>query len=275
MLVVGEKINVLNPMVYKALEQGNLNPIKELAKVQTTAGAEALDVNLGPGRRYGRYLPKVIEAIQEAVDTQLFFTADVIGLAEGLKLHRGRPTINAVTADPDSLPRAMSAANCFEANLVVLLVKPGCLPTTTDEICLVAEEVIEEAEKRDFPIDRLYLDPILRPRIDPIAHDVTCTAMDLGPIVEAIPLIARLRTSRIHTIVGLSNISLGLPRGKRSQLHCSVLKLLKTIGLTAAILNPLDQRLMEAAREKPMPGITLVESLALDKQKQDIPEKSF
>ncbi len=275
MLVVGEKINILNPLVYKALEQGDLNPLRKLAIDQKAAGAEALDVNLGPGRRYGRYLPRVIETIQEAVDIRLFFTADTIGLVEGLKLNRGRPTINAVTADPDFLSRAMSAANCFKANLVVLLVKSGCLPTTTDEICLMAEEVVEEAEKCNFPTDRLYLDPILRPRIDPMALDITCTTMDLGPIVEAIPLISRLRTEKIHTIVGLSNISLGLPRGKRSQLHCSVLKLLKTIGLSAVILNPFDQRLMKVAREEPMPNTAFMEFLAPEKLKQDIPGNSF
>ncbi len=255
MLVIGEKIHILNPLVHEAVESRNIAPVVELAVRQVEAGAHALDINLGPGRRAGSLLPEIIEEIQQRVDTSFLFPADAPEFTNAIKACRNRATVNAVTADIDNLQRTLAAADCFDANVVVLLTREGVLPWTVDQWCLMAEEVIETAEARKFPLERLYLDPLLRTRFNPGAPGTGTSAMEFGPVLQAIKLIGELRAEGIKTIAGLSNISLHLPAGSRSLMHQSVLALLKAAGLSAIIMNPLDSKLMEIASSEPMPDI--------------------
>ncbi len=248
MLIIGEKIHILNPTVFEALQKNDLTPIVELAAKQMRAGADALDINLGPGRQTGRFLPDIIRAITEHVEAHFFFSADSPGFTKSIEACSGRATINAATAEPRDLARIMSAAACFDLDLVVLLTRKGKLPHTVDQWCLMAEEVLETAEKNDFPVTKLYIDPVLRTRFDPAAPSLGTMAMEIGPVCQAVKLIRELRECGIRTIAGLSNISLHLPYGSRSPLHCSVLNLLTASGLDAAIINPLDSRLMETVR---------------------------
>ncbi len=247
MLIIGEKIQILNPTVFSAVEKKDPDIIADLAQQQIEAGAHGLDINLGPGRQAGKLLPDIVRAICDRVDAQLFFSADSPGFTEAMKACSGRATINASTAEPDELSRSMSAAGCFNTDLVVLLTKRGCLPCTVDQWCLMAEEVIETAEKNKFPLRQLYIDPVLRTRYYPTAPGLGTMAMEIGPVCQALQLIKELRENGVRTIVGLSNISLHLPYGSKSPLHCSVLGLLKAAGLDAAIMNPLDRSLMEIA----------------------------
>ncbi len=246
MLIIGEKIHILNPEVFHAVENRAIEPIVNLATAQVQAGAHALDINLGPGRIAGSMLPEIIEAIQDNTDATVCFPAGIASFIEASKACRRPPIINAVSAEPEELARAMSAAKCFDAELVVLLTRRGLLPVTVDQWCLLAEEVIETAEKAEFPLDKLYLDPVLRSHFDPCAPVSGTSVMETGPVCEALKLMKQLRTEGIKTIAGLSNISQHLPYGSRSTLHCAVLNLLSATGLDAVILNPLDRNLMES-----------------------------
>ncbi len=244
MLIIGEKINILNPTVYKALKDQDPAPIKKLAREQVEAGAQALDVNLGPGKKIAQLLPWTVKTIQDEVDTPLFLFSNIVNIPDGLKVHRGRPTINAVTCDPFILPRAMAAAKCFDANLVVLLIQPGFRPYNLDDYCILAEWVLEIADQQDFPIKRLYLDPVLTSRIDPMAWELTSGHMDFTPVIEAVNWIPKLWLEPVKTICAISNASMGLLPGDRSHLHQKILSSLLLAGLNAAIMNPLDQNLM-------------------------------
>lgn len=270
MLIVGEKIHILNPAVFHALQAQDTAPIVELAEKQIKAGADALMINLGPGQQASKFLPEIIHAISQRFDTHFFFSADSPEFIKSVKACHGRATINAATADPDKLPGIMSAAACLDLELVVLLTRKGNLPHTVDQWCLMAEEVIEVAEKYQYPIEKLYLDPVLRTRFDPFAKLGT-TAMETGPVCQALQLMTELRPSEIRTIAGLSNISLHLSYGQRSRLHCSVINLLMAAGLDAVILNPFDFRLMETVRSESSP-VTISVSAQYGRMDE---EKSF
>lgn len=248
MLIIGEKIHILNPAVLRAVEERDPESIAELAFKQVEAGAGAVDINLGPGSIAGKLLPDIVKIIREHEAVKLFFPADAPEFTESIKNCGRHAAINAATAEPAGLARIMAAAGCFNADIVVLLTVKGHLPVTVDEWCFMAEEVLETAEKNNFPVEKLYLDPVLRTRFDPASPELGTSAMETGPVCQAIQLIKRLRKQKIRTLGGISNVSLHLPCGCRSPLHCSVLRLLKTAGLDAAILNPFDSRLMKIAR---------------------------
>ncbi len=271
MLIIGEKINILNPKVYRAIQDKDDKVLRSLARIQVEAGAQALDINLGPGRKVAQLLPWVVETVQDEVDVPLFLFSNIVNIPDGLKVHKGRPTINAVTCDPFILPRAMSAAKCFDANLVVLLLKKGFKPYRLDEYLLLAEWVLETAEENEFPLRRLFLDPVLISHIDPFAWELTSTNTDFTPVLEAVRWIPKLRLEQIKTICAISNVSIGFLPGQRTKIHQRLICQLIKAGLSAAIVNPLDKPLMATIKNMSVTNNSLtVQFCNINQDFQDI-----
>ncbi len=248
LLLIAEGLHVLNPSVYEAIDSRDQDRLMALVRKQVSTGAQALDVNLGPGKAMGRLTPWVLSAIRQVTDVSLFFSARVLSLPQIMENYRGELTINAVTADPEFLPQAMKTARRYGAGLVVLLVRPGLVPTGIDGRDQLAMEVLDQAVKNDLPLEQLYLDPVIGCRPDPAAWEVSHGLPEIGPVLEAIALIKELSNDLVRTIVGLGSGSQGLARGSRSALHCRLLPLLAEAGLDAVIMNCLDGELMAAAR---------------------------
>lgn len=247
LLLVGEGLHVLSPLVYKAIEQHQPNRLVRFARKRVEAGAQALAVNLGPGRHMRLQMPWVIDAITAEIDVPLFLSSSVINSEQILRQYGRNITINAVTANPETLSQYMKVVKTYETGLVVLLVKPGLVPSGVNDRVHLAYEVLEAATKAGLPLNRLYLDPVMGYRPDPFALEVSRGFPDIGTIVETIALIKELN-SCARTIIGLGNGSIGLAGEKRSALHCRILPLLASGGLDAAILNCLDNNLMNVAK---------------------------
>ena len=229
MLVVGEKINILNPVIYNAVKRNDITPVIEMAERQVRAGADALDINMGPGRQAGEKLPWLMSHLAARFpETDFFLSADLPYIIDTLKDSIPGPgvVINAATADMDSLKRYISTAESLGCKLVVFLIRKGLMPSGPETTCLVAEEVLEEAERLGFPLERLYLDPLLRSVCNPHTPSLHCTT-DSALIINSLLLIRNLREEEIKTIVGLGNIAQGYGKEERSRYHCSLLSLLK------------------------------------------------
>ncbi len=248
LLLIAEGLHVLNPAVYRAIESRDQDRLTGMVRKQVQAGAQALDVNLGPGKAMGSLTPWVLAAIRQVTDVPLFLSAQVLSLPQIMASYRDELTINAVTADPEFLPQAMITARQYGVGLVVLLVRPGLVPAGIDGRNQLAMEVLDQAVKNDLPLEQLYLDPVIGCRPDPAAWEVSRGLPEIGPVLEAITLIKELSNDLVSTIVGLGNGSQGLARGSRSALHCRLLPLLAEAGLDAVIMNCLDHELMAAAR---------------------------
>ncbi len=248
LLLIAEGLHVLNPAVYEAVDSRDQDRLMALVRKQVSAGAQALDVNLGPGKAMGSQTPWVLSTIRQVTDVPLFLSARVLSLPQVMEGYRGELTINAVTADPEFLPQAMKTAKRYGAGLVVLLVRPGLVPAGIDGRDQLAMEVLDQAVKNDLPLEQLYLDPVIGCRPDPAAWEVSHGLPEIGPVLESIALIKELSNDLVRTIVGLGSCSQGLARGSRSALHCRLLPLLTEAGLDAVIMNCLDGELLAAAR---------------------------
>jgi cobalamin-dependent methionine synthase I len=251
MLLVGEKINILNPVVYDAVMTGDETPILDLAERQLSAGAEALDINLGPGRETGGRLPWLAEKLATRFpDAPLFLSANLACVIDALKtaVPGGRAVINASTADPETLKRYVAAAVSLGCGLVIMLLKKGALPSDPETSCLIGEEVLEEVERQGLSPDSIFLDPVLRATYD-LRIPSFSKVSDTGKIINSLLLVQNLRSGKIRTIVGLSNIFQGYADNRQAGYHRALLTLLRDAGLSAAILNPLDRALMERLRE--------------------------
>lgn len=252
MQLIGEDLHVLNQTFLDAVEQRDEEQIVKMAIEQADGGATALDINLGQNQKLGRLTPWLVETIQGRIDIPLFLSSHVLSQQRALEVHQGTATINAVTANPAELSRAMETAHYFKANLVVLLVSSDLTPTDENGRLQLASVVLEMAGKQGFPLEQLYLDPVVSCRQDPASWALSAGLPDINLILESIKLLCELGGSSLNTIVALSNASLCLASEKRSAFHCQLLPLLADAGLSAVILNCRDQQLMTVARELQM-----------------------
>jgi 5-methyltetrahydrofolate--homocysteine methyltransferase len=188
-----------------------------------------------------------METIQSQWDIPLFLPAGS-KLEKALQHHRGKATINAVTADPNHLDQIITLARDYNANLVVLLTKPGLRAGGSQQQLQLALNVLERSDAIGLPIDNLYLDPVFSVRTDPMTWSLSGGMPDLDRVLELISFIGELTDQRAKTILALSNGTLGLPAHKRSAFHCRMLPLLIEAGLRAVILNCRDNALMKVTR---------------------------
>jgi cobalamin-dependent methionine synthase I len=247
LFLIGEALHILNPNFQQALEQQDSAALIRLASQQISGGAMALDINLGPAKAMAEKLPWVVDTIQQHTSIPLFLPAVSTSIKKALQVHLSRATINAVTADPTQLKSAMELARDFDADLVVLLTRPGLRHHDTTERLQIAIEVLELADTIGLSFERLCLDPIFSTRTDPVTWQLTGGMPDLDQVLETITLIGELSNQRTQTLLALSNGTMGLSAEKRSAFQCRILPLLVDAGLDGVICNCRDQALMKVA----------------------------
>jgi cobalamin-dependent methionine synthase I len=249
MKVIGEEMHILNQNFVQALESLDKETMARMAREQVDAGAEALDINLGQVRQFNKLTPWLIETVQEATHVPLFLSSNVLNQKQALPLlHTGQATINAVTAEPAGLRRAMKTAARFQIDLVVLLVSSQLTPTNVNDRLMLASQSLEIAEQVNFPLEQLYFDPVIACRTDPTTWTLSAGLPDIDTLVESLHWLGNLTNQQVKTITGLSNASVCLDKEKRSAFQCRLLPLLAEAGLDAVIMNCRDQTLMDVAK---------------------------
>ncbi len=244
MQIIGEDLHLMNQVVFKAIINRDKQTILKMAQAQIDGGADCLDLNLGQNKNLGKLTPWVIETIQAHFDIPFLLSSHVLKQQRALEIHQNTATINAVTANPAELPRAMATAAMFKANLVVLLVSPELTPMDVNGRLELALQVFEIAEKENFPLEQLYLDPLITCRPDPTSIMLSEGLPDIDTAVDSIRFLGELSNQRMKTIVSLSQSSLCMMPEARSAFHCKILPILASAGLDAAIMNCRDKTLM-------------------------------
>ncbi len=247
-LPIGEDLHLLNPQLQRVLKQQDSQGLVRLAAAQIDAGAHSIDINLGQGKTFSRQMKWVVETIQDQFEIPLFFSAPSEGLEEILTVHRGKATINAISANSKQLIQTMKTARQFEANLVILLIKPGLMTAGSNARIEIATEVLSTALGTGFPLENIYMDPILSIRPDPVSWKMSRGLPDIDSVTETLGLIKELSQGKLKTILSLSNSSVGVKAANRSRLQCRLLPLLAAAGLDAVIMNCKDKELMETSR---------------------------
>ena len=245
MQLIGQDMHIMNPELLRAVQQRDAAALSRMAERQVAAGAHALDLNLGPARQSNRELGWAVETLQNVVDVPLFIASHVLAQPDVFAGHRGTVIVNSVTADPASLAVDMARAGKYGAGLVVLLVRPGLTPFTADERLLLAAEVLETADRTDFPLEKLYLDPLFHLRPDPMTWQLSRGMPDIDSVLETLQLLPQLAGQEVRSLVALSSASQFLPPSERPGLHRRLLPMLAAAGLNAVILNCHESRLME------------------------------
>jgi 5-methyltetrahydrofolate corrinoid/iron sulfur protein methyltransferase len=239
MFIIGELINGMYQNIAKAIKEKDKAVIQKCALEQIKCKADALDVNCGPASAQPLSdIQWLVQVIQEVTDRPLVLDSSKPQVIEaGLKVARNKVIINSTTADADKLGILVPMAKEYNARLIGLTISAKGIPQNKDQRMELAATIVANCLDEGLPVEDLYLDPIVLP--------VNVAQAQMKDILESIREFKIISEPSPRTIVGLSNVSQGTP--VRSLLNRTFLVMALGFGLDAAILDPLDKDLMDAA----------------------------
>jgi 5-methyltetrahydrofolate corrinoid/iron sulfur protein methyltransferase len=244
MYIIGENIHIVSDKVKAALKERNARFFQELAVKQVEAGAQALDLNLGPRKKdWEEVFPWMVETVEAVVDVPLSFdSTNILGIEAGLKkVTKAQPIINSTSAEPERLEKVPLLAKKYNTRLIALTMGKSGIPVSADERVNIALEVlIPRALEIDFPISDLI--------IDPLVLTVSGCQEYCPELIEAVRTLQYAWDPPPPVSVGLSNVSNAVPHANRpliNQVYCAMLM---GAGLQMMIADPLDKGLLETIR---------------------------
>ena len=239
MFIIGELINGMYKNIGRAIKEKDKSVIQKCALEQIKAGADALDVNCGPASRDPiSDIQWLVQAIQEVTDNPIALDSSKPQVIEsGLKALKNKAIINSTTADSEKLQKLIPLAKQYNAKLIGLTISAKGIPQNKDQRLELAATIVAACAELEFPIENLYLDPIVMP--------VNVAQAQESDILEVIHEFKIISDPPPKTIVGLSNVSHG--SCVRGLINRIFLTMAVAHGLDAAILDPLDKDLVDAA----------------------------
>jgi 5-methyltetrahydrofolate corrinoid/iron sulfur protein methyltransferase len=240
-IVIGERIHCISPAIRAAMENKDPAPILKRAKEQLDAGATYLDVNIGPAEKTGEELMKwAVKLLQEHFDNVplCLDTANKKAIEAGISVYnrsKGKPIVNSADAGDRAVNIDLAAAN--DAICIALCNRgSGGLPNL-DEQNVMCQEMLERGlglgmEPTDLLFDPLFL--VIKGQQDRQRDTLT--------------FIRQLSDMGLNTTGGLSNVSNMMPKHVRPIMDSVMVAMAIECGLTSAIVNPCDLRLMETIK---------------------------
>jgi len=245
MILIGENLNVMSQTLGPALREKNAGPIEEMAKAETAAGIDLVDLNIGPARRGGDELMSwVVETVQGATDKMLSLdTTNLEAMEAGLKVKKNNVLMNSVSLQTSRIDRGLELALKYDADLIGLLWSNDGMPRDVNERAMHTVDFVYKANEAGIPNERIWIDPIASPVSVEINQVKAC--VEFMGMLEAI-------APGCKSTVGLSNISNGAPDELRCWLNRTYMIMLMRNGLYSAIVDAFDEDLIKIARgERP------------------------
>lgn len=244
MYIIGENIHILSQRVKDALQAKDARFFQERAVQQVEAGAQALDINLGPRKKDGEEVfPWMVEIIEAVVDVPLSFdSTNVAGIEAGLKkVTKAQAIINSTSAEPERLEKVPLLAKQYNTRLIALTMGASGIPVAADaRVTIAVEQLIPRMLEIGFPMTDLI--------IDPLVLTVSGCQEYCPELIEAIRTLQVAWDPPIPISVGLSNVSNSVPNENRPLINRTYCAMLMGVGLQTMIADPLDAHLKETVR---------------------------
>ncbi|MCX8042681.1 MAG: dihydropteroate synthase [Desulfobacterota bacterium] len=244
-LAIAENINIMSKNIGQAMKMRDPGPIQAMAQQLAAAGAQYLDVNIGPAKKDGPELMRwLVETIHAVVDLPLCLdTTNAEAMEAGLEAHRkgGRPIVNSVSCQSDRIDVGLTLVKRYNALMVGLLWGNDGMPRDANERAALAVDLVYRAQETGIACEDIFIDPIVTPikgEINQVRACMECMAMlqDIAP--------------GCRSIVGISNVSNGVPHPLRPFLNRTYLAMLAYYGLASAIVDGFDQEIMALCRDE-------------------------
>ena len=238
-VIIGERINPTGKKKFKqALREGDIEYILREGLRQEDSGAHILDVNVGlPEIDEPAMMASVVQKLQSVLALPLQIdTTDPEALERGMRIYNGKPMVNSVNGKKESIETVFPLVRKYGGVLVALALDEDGIPSDAEGRIRIARRIYEAADRYGVPREDIVIDGLAMT----ISSDNT----------SALVTLETLRRARDelhgHTILGVSNISFGLPR--RSVINSYFLAMALQSGLNAAIMNPGNEEMMESYR---------------------------
>jgi 5-methyltetrahydrofolate--homocysteine methyltransferase len=237
MFIIGERFNTSISEISKAVKSRDADFIIDDARAQLDSGASALDINAGThGRSEQEDVLWLLQTLQDAMDVRISLDSSNVKIIEILlnKYRAGeKPIINSITGEKSKMADLTKLLKDHDSDVIALALDDNGIPDNSKGRLDVVNNLVKSLENEGIEQNRLFVDPL----VFPISTDTTkalVTIETLKGIKAAHP--------DTRAIVGLSNISFGLPKPRL--LNRTFLAMLMAHGLDAAILDPTMDGLM-------------------------------
>ena len=237
--VVGERINPTGKKrLQQALRDGDSAYPCAQAVAQAEAGAQVLDVNAGlPGIDEAATLEHLVQELQAVTDLPLQLdSTDPAALARALRIYNGKPIVNSVNGEQKVLDAILPLCKKYGAAVVGLTLDEKGIPPTAEGRFAIAQKITAAANAAGIPNEDIYIDCLT----------LTASAQQEGAAQTLAALARCKRELGVRTVLGVSNISFGLPC--RGYLNTTFLTMAMSAGLDLAIMNPNTPEMMAAVR---------------------------
>lgn len=237
--VIGERINPTGKKRFKeALINHDIDYILGQAVEQIHAGAEILDINVGlPDINEREMMITTVKAVQGICDTPLQLDSTIPEVLEaGLRVYNGKPIVNSVNGEDESLDSILPLVKKYGASVVGLTLDKKGIPKTADGRFAIAEKILKRAVDYGIPKEDVFIDCLT----------LTASAEQDG-VMETLNALSRVKNQLgLRTVLGVSNISFGLPN--RELITRTFLTMALHSGLDLPIINPNVESIIGAVR---------------------------
>lgn len=236
-VIIGERINPTGKKLFKeALRRNDIEYIIKEGLTQTDAGAHVLDVNVGlPEIDEVKMMETAVKSLQGVIPAPLQIdTSNIAALERALRIYNGKPMINSVNGKAENMKAVFPLAKKYGGIVVCLCLDENGIPQSAEGRIKIAEKIINTAaeygiEKKDLIVDALTM-------------TISTDSSNGKETLKAVDYIRN--TLGVNTVLGVSNISFGLP--KRDAINTAFFTLALQSGLSAGIINPNSQSMMNA-----------------------------
>ena len=235
--LIGERLNPTGKKrLQEALRSGDMNYLIGEAVAQAEAGVDILDLNAGlPEINEAEILSRAVKEIQAVCDLPLQLdSADPAAIEAAARVYNGKPVINSVNGKQAVMDKIFPIAKKYGALIVCLALDEDGIPQTAEKRVAIAKRIRDEAAKYGIGPENLLIDCLT----------LTVSAQQ-DQATETLRAVGMIRELGMHTSLGVSNVSFGLPR--RDILGSAFLAAAAGAGLSAAIINPLSEKYRETA----------------------------
>ncbi len=239
-ITIGERLSTTAPAVNKAFLERDEEPILKRAKQQLDAGAVYLDVNIGPAEGYGPDLMKwAVQLLQGHFDNVplALDTANMAAIEAGISVYnreKGKPIVN--SADAGSRIEYLDLAAANDAICIALCNAEG-IAKDNDERMGYCQMLLERGMEHGMEAEDMWFDPLF----------LVVKGMQ-DKQMQVLEFIKMLSDMGLNSTGGLSNNSNGMPKTIRPIMDSALVAMAMMQGLTSAIVNPNDLRLMETIK---------------------------
>lgn len=244
MYIIAENIHIISSKVKAAIAEKNARFFQDMAVRLVEAGADAIDLNIGPQKKAGHeILPWLVETVEQVVDVPLVFdTTNLMAIEAACEtVTKAQPIINSTDAREERLQTVPAVAKKFNTRLIALTMAEGTIPVKADErVSIALEKLIPHMLEIDFPITDLI--------IDPLVLTVSGCQEYCPECIEAVRTLKFAWDPPPLTNGGLSNVSNQVPSEMRPLLNRTYMVMLMGAGVDIVIADPLDRELREWIR---------------------------